>query len=273
MKDLTYCSIFKADDILHPYKVKYPAGEVGYSGLPFSIYEDAAQSDVIEFNIRNMDDFVFAWMFMGRLSNYFNTPPVLLPYLPFSRDDHYYNHKSSYGLSIIKSFAAEYGIYTYDPHCDLEGMNIHPACKMINNEIPRHLDNRYSYFVLADKSAGRTLDFLGKCGRFIKPAQDNVLQALKDRDKDTGELSNFRFHGYDFTRIESIKEGDTILVVDDICDGGGTFIPIVNNLKEHCSDIFVDLYVTHGIFSKGVEHLKEHYRNIYCFNNINGVEL
>jgi len=54
-----------------------------------------------------------------------------------------------------------------------------------------------------------------------------------------------------------------ILVVDDICDGGRTFIEVAKVLKNGgAAKLF--LYVTHGIFSKGLDELYEHYEHIYC---------
>ena len=51
--------------------------------------------------------------------------------------------------------------------------------------------------------------------------------------------------------------GRNCLIVDDICDGGGTFIPLAKKLKNAGAKT-VTLYVTHGIFSKGLDPLKEH---------------
>jgi ribose-phosphate pyrophosphokinase len=42
-----------------------------------------------------------------------------------------------------------------------------------------------------------------------------------------------------------------VLVIDDICDGGRTFTSLV----EHLPNVRRHLYVTHGVFSKGVEIL------------------
>ena len=44
------------------------------------------------------------------------------------------------------------------------------------------------------------------------------------------------------------------MMVDDICDGGGTFCWTASELKKY-KPMSVALYVTHGIFSKGVDCL------------------
>lgn len=77
-------------------------------------------------------------------------------------------------------------------------------------------------------------------------------QAEKHRDVSTGKLSGFA--------APTIKSGEHYLVVDDICDGGGTF----NGLAEviHEKGCYASLFVTHGIFSQGTETLLNNYVTI-----------
>ena len=93
------------------------------------------------------------------------------------------------------------------------------------------------------------------------------LHAWKTRNVMDGSISGFG--------CEPIPRSvNHILVVDDICDGGGTFEglrevlpwPLVNE------DISVDLFVTHGIFSKGTRHLASKFNNIFCTDSIVGRE-
>lgn len=51
----------------------------------------------------------------------------------------------------------------------------------------------------------------------------------------------------------NIYERD-LLIVDDICDGGGTFIALAQELKKF-EPKSISLYITHGIFSKGLDVL------------------
>jgi ribose-phosphate pyrophosphokinase len=46
--------------------------------------------------------------------------------------------------------------------------------------------------------------------------------------------------------------GQCAIISDDICDGGYTFIKIAEQLKAKGAERIV-LFVTHGIFSKGLE--------------------
>ena len=91
----------------------------------------------------------------------------------------------------------------------------------------------------------------GATPRVQKIAEDmnvNFIQAAKLRDPKTGRLSGFDFTGD--------VEGKRLLIVDDICDGGGTFVGLTSELIEGGAKT-IDLYVSHGIFSKGIGVLFE----------------
>ena len=74
--------------------------------------------------------------------------------------------------------------------------------------------------------------------------------ATKVRDPATGQLSDPKL-GY-----EADVVGKNVLMVDDICDGGGTFIQLTKVLLTSGAKA-VNLFVTHGIFSKGLAPLRE----------------
>lgn len=69
----------------------------------------------------------------------------------------------------------------------------------------------------------------------------------KKRDMATGKLSGF-------TVLDKSSVLDNCLIIDDICDGGGTFVGLASELRAAGAKK-VSLYVTHGIFSKGPDAL------------------
>lgn len=72
-----------------------------------------------------------------------------------------------------------------------------------------------------------------------------VVRCEKIRDMQTGKLSGFR------CLDESVVADCDCLIVDDICDGGGTFSGVAKVLHD-AGARHVSLFVTHGIFSKGL---------------------
>lgn len=73
-----------------------------------------------------------------------------------------------------------------------------------------------------------------------------IIYCTKERDSQTGALSGFRVQSpYD------LLAGRPVMIVDDICDGGRTFVGLSKELKKvGASKVY--LFVTHGIFSKGL---------------------
>lgn len=88
-----------------------------------------------------------------------------------------------------------------------------------------------------------------------------VVAAVKHRDS-LGKV--------DLTFIGDVKDKDC-LIVDDLCDGGYTFVKLSEALKaQGASRVF--LYVTHGYFSKGFDELKKNIEHIYCTNSVKDIE-
>lgn len=71
------------------------------------------------------------------------------------------------------------------------------------------------------------------------------------------------------TTRDLINKSDNalILTVDDICDGGGTFLASSEALKKFFPTAKQALFVTHGIFSKGVQTLLTSFDRIITTNS------
>jgi ribose-phosphate pyrophosphokinase len=68
------------------------------------------------------------------------------------------------------------------------------------------------------------------------------------------------------TEIDGTPKFNKCLIIDDICDGGRTFIEISKALSGFQGELH--LFVTHGIFSKGFDELFKHFTKIYTTNSI-----
>lgn len=77
------------------------------------------------------------------------------------------------------------------------------------------------------------------------------VQCSKKRDPQTGSLTGFMV--LDKSPLLGIQTNtyNDCLIIDDICDGGGTFVGLAKELRKAGAKK-VSLYVTHGIFSKGL---------------------
>lgn len=80
----------------------------------------------------------------------------------------------------------------------------------------------------------------------------------KNRNPNDGKITSLYFPPHN----RSVSSYD-VLIVDDICDGGATFLMAADTLKaQGANELF--LYVTHGIFSKGLDELCKYFKHIYC---------
>jgi ribose-phosphate pyrophosphokinase len=89
----------------------------------------------------------------------------------------------------------------------------------------------------------------------------NVTTAGKVREIETGKIVKTELPTMD---LDGIKQ---IIIIDDICDGGRTFIDLAKEIKKQ-TDKPIYLIVTHGIFSAGYSQLGEYFEKIYTTNSI-----
>jgi len=197
-----------------------------------------------------------------------------LGYIPYGRQDRVCNKGEAFSSCVFSQLLNSLNvnkINTLDPHSAVStkfidnDMFINSQEDMIirfpslHKHYPKH-PTRELIFVSPDKGAKqKTIDAAKALG--IR----EVIQGHKVRDPKTGELTGFTYKG-------DVK-GKHLLIVDDICDGGGTFIGLVKELWKG-EPLQIDLYVSHGIFSKGVDILFESgISNIYTTDTVaNGLQ-
>lgn len=192
---------------------------------------------------------------------------LLIPYFPFARQDRATVPGEAFALeaivNVIKSLKFS-KITVFDPHSSV-------LVKLFEGEplvVFTQEDLWYSTYIFhtadtfalvsPDKGAyNKTLALATKLGC-------SVITADKLRNPQTGQLSGCVVHA----ELEELNEYSKLIVVDDICDGGGTFIQLANEIREigYLGDLV--LCVTHGIFSKGLEVLEKHFDLVLSVNNM-----
>jgi ribose-phosphate pyrophosphokinase len=93
----------------------------------------------------------------------------------------------------------------------------------------------------------------------------NIITATKVRDMVTGNILR--------TEIPILDQHNDLMyvIVDDICDGGRTFVELAKVIKEGRPTAKVYLVVTHGIFSAGFKTLNEYIDGVFCTNSYRDV--
>lgn len=90
-----------------------------------------------------------------------------------------------------------------------------------------------------------------------------IIQCYKERELSTGKIISTKFIG-------DVKDKNCI-IVDDLCDNGGSFIGIAKYLKEQGAKS-IYLAITHSILSKGFGELQQYFDAIYTTNSYKDFE-
>lgn len=177
------------------------------------------------------------------------TTTLVLPYIPYARQDRRDIPARAHSLRVFAGLLNSCGfedVWCLDPHSTVSEALI-PNLKKLS--LRPYIDYcvtqfRPDVFILPDAgSLTRYYNVLSKRGI-------EMITAFKHRDSKTGEITGVNINATE----EQIKD-KRILIVDDICDGGRTFIELVQAFSPY-NPSAVGLFTTHGIFSKGLEPLR-----------------
>ena len=98
---------------------------------------------------------------------------------------------------------------------------------------------------------------------------DEIIVCSKHRGID-GKLSKT---SVPLRALENATLDKDLIIIDDICDGGRTFINIAEEVrKDPAFKGRIYLIVTHGIFSAGFDALSFHFDGIFCTNSIEDIQ-
>ncbi len=171
-----------------------------------------------------------------------------LSYLPYGRQDKEVSNQSTFALttfaSIINMMAFEEVLIT-DPHSEraLELIRCSRAFYPVK-ELEQIAQSLNGDIVLCYPDKGAVTKYTKVYESLYRPH----IYGEKVRDQATGNILSYKVVGN--------CVGKDVLIVDDICDGGATFKLLAKDLLAAGAKSVV-LFVTHGIFSKGLQTLKD----------------
>jgi ribose-phosphate pyrophosphokinase len=149
-----------------------------------------------------------------------------------------------------------------DPHSDVLEACLDNFSKVDNKELVKEAIGRKKDIVLLSPDAG-ALKKIHKLSQFFNI--EDVICCSKNRDVH-GQLTRT------IVPIHGKQHSKDIFIIDDICDGGATFINIIREIRKQQESFKtppnkIYLVVTHGIFSKGFSELNKYFDGIYCTNS------
>ena len=184
---------------------------------------------------------------------------LILPYCAYSRQDRRCNDGESFSLKTFTNLINSCNfqrVVTYDNHSEVATALLNncyniPVSALIENLLP------YNFLISPDAGANKKVFDCSK--QFKIP----MLRADKQRDTVTGNILE--------TIIYATKEqldNATVLIIDDICANGRTFLELAKAIKTISPSCIIDLYVTHGFFSAGLDELSKYIDKFYATDSV-----
>lgn len=234
---------------------QYPGGERGVTLL--NIDSNPLEINLI-WRICNSNDLIDLLLAVDAIKYAYpqaHLKELIIPYLPYARQDKRDGLGVSFSLKIITQILDNIGFHLitcYDVHSSVAAACFNktnfyskaPTLAIIEWMHNVGMGNKSITVISPDQGAV-------KRASAVADATSSYLASFnKIRDPRTGEVTKCELAGALPTTLR-------YLVVDDICDGGATFIEVAQKLQLHKEQMF--LFTTHGIYSKGFDELRKHY--------------
>lgn len=258
--------------VLHPYGLRgqtIPYKMFKFSGGEIQVEVGSlgdASSVTVDAFLTSSDDIIELTMVVDALRRQRAKLSVSLrcPYLPYARQDRVMQAGEALGLRVMCDLINSLNfdkVEIWDAHSDV-------ALALLNN-VKHYYAGTFvqtvpiwsTHPILVAPDAGA----IKKVSAIAKGFGKQMVRADKLRSVVDGSITG--------TTVYSDHVGDKdFLIVDDICDGGRTFIELAKVLHP-LTNGKIYLYVTHGIFSKGLDVFDGIIDHIYCAMPFPNVDL
>ncbi len=190
---------------------------------------------------------------------------LFIPYVPAARQDRVMVSGEPLSIKVYADIINSQNyekVTVFDPHSEVTPALLNNVEVIDNHEYVKQCIATIKGEIVLISPDGGALKKIYKLSAYLGGIE--VIECSKKRDVKTGALSGFTVYADDL-------KGKTGVVIDDICDGGGTFLGLGKALQEkNVGD--VHLIVSHGIFNKGFEALESIYKTIFTTNSFRDVE-
>jgi ribose-phosphate pyrophosphokinase len=258
-------SLFETNDLVE--LKKFAGGECHVKFLT-----EYNEGDKIRINCRlnSSDDIMNLCLAVDALRNmYVNYIELFIPYIPYARQDRVMVAGEPLSIKVFTNIVNSLNlnkIIVFDAHSDVSVALLNNCQNIANHQMVKHfitdLDLTDFTLVSPDLGAYKKVDKLAAKIDY----KGQIATGIKVRDLATGQIIKSDVN------TEDLK-GKACIVVDDICDGGRTFIELAIALKaKNAGDLY--FIASHGIFShNALDRLKEAgYKNVCSSNSISNIE-
>ncbi|ATN92907.1 hypothetical protein QGX11_gp144 [Pseudomonas phage PPSC2] len=252
--------------------MKFPGGEVGVNintgsmdwidGLKTSTHT----IDLVA-KIQNSDQLMAMFLATDALRRVYPEAKIdlIIPYFPYARQDRVCNDGEALSVKVVAALinTQNYAsVVVVDPHSPVLVAAL-DRCHVVDQyQVFGQIKKDWSEWTLIapDMGAAKKVEDFAKRVR----AKD-VLYFNKTRELSTGKIT-----GMKMLNPEILTGSNKLLILDDICDGGRTFVELYQAFDSpaHINYECLELAVSHGIFSKGVDVLTTIFDHVYTTDSL-----
>jgi len=175
---------------------------------------------------------------------------LVIPYLMAARYDRLMLPGDSFDLELVAGLINSCGfekVLLWDVHSEVATSLIKNAVNVKNRQMVEQYQQPEAVLICPDAGASKKVNEYFEWNENLK----EIVYCAKKRDLATGRIT------LEVTDPQKC-EGRNCVIIDDICDGGATFLAIAEQIKPK----HLTLIVTHGIFSKGFAALEQKFAEI-----------
>jgi len=217
-----------------------------------NILPNYSQNILIETQLLCSDDIIKLILVKNALDTYYDGVKIANAkikfhlqclYFPYARQDRVCYKGEAFSLKVVANLINDLyfdSVIVADPHSNILYYYLNNIAIINQIYILKKIQPFVESHILIGPDAGAAI----KTKEAAKYFNCDYGLADKIRDSDTGNIIGIE------PKVDDL-DGHDLLIIDDICDGGRTFIELAKVLKENHNPGKICLYVTHGIFSKG----------------------
>lgn len=225
-------------------KIDFPSGCEPHIKIQYPLNHEGSIS--VTYRIQKTEDIVFLMIAIDALQRmkpkYIH---LFLPYLPFARQDRLMVTGEPLSIKVMANILNSLkldSVCLYDVHSEV-GEALIDNCMVSSNLnfVNEVLKDKKDYLIVSpDSGAYKKIFHLCQGLQY----RDEIVLCNKTRNTTNGKITSVTCSVSDFN-------GKDLYIVDDICDGGYTFVLLAEELRKRNSGK-INLIVSHGIFSKGI---------------------
>ena len=248
---------------------KVEEGTVGYTLTTFPDGEhhikfneefDRKDEYIVKCRIRNGNELFILCQVADILNREAVKWDLQIYYLMSMRMDRVITHQESFTLKVVADIINSFNcnsVGLYAAHSSRAFDLINKSYNLQGDVVEEYASNKK---VICFPDHGATARYKNHINN------NNVIQMSKIRDlNNNGKIIDIKFESLHINHY--IDSNETIYIVDDLCDAGGTFLGTYKKLKERYPDNKIGIILSHLVNEVGYKNLTETFDEVIISNS------